>query len=210
MIDPNQKIQMRLVRPEGDVNIVLRFPTDEEWKARQDKRKHVVTDLGRGKTKEEDQGQEADAEMIQLCLEIEGSEPVVVSQAEAARIISELSEVALVSFERVGAGFDVELEDFADRLHSFRLAMPTADRVAAYRRDLVKVKPLGANKRSLSIDMAAVQKLWDELTNGNAPYPLPWKSAVLKRVMESLDDLVVVRENPPQGSGLNTPPSIGS
>jgi hypothetical protein len=194
MIDEKQNIQMRLVRPEGDVTVAFRFPADEEWKARQDKRKHVITDLGRGKTKEEDLGKEADAEMIQLCIQVSGEEPVFVTQAEAAKIIAEISDVAFVSFDRVGSGFDIELEDFADRSHSFRLAMPTSDRVASYRADLVKVKAIGSNKKSLSIDLAAVQKLWGELTD--QPLPLPWKSAVLKRVMESLDDLVVVRENP--------------
>lgn len=196
MFDPKQKIQMRLVRPEGDVVIDFVFPDDEAWKARQDQKKSVVVELGRGKTREEHLGAEADAQLVHLFIQqpVDG-EPVVLSDAEAARVIAAISDVAVLAFERRGDSFEVEIEDFREVSHRLRVKVPTADQMEVYRRDLVSLRTLSANKRAYSINLAAVAELWRQISQ-DAWVPLPWRSVVLRQVMEAINDLAVVRENP--------------
>lgn len=196
MFDPNQKIQMRLVRPEGDVVVELVFPDDEAWKARQDKKKVIVVELGRGKTREEALGAEADAEMVQRFIQQpEDGELVVLSEAEAVRVIAAISEVAVLEFERRGDSFEIEIEDFREISYRLLVKVPTADQLEAYRRDLVRHRTLATNKRSYAINLGAVTDLWLQISQ-DAWVPLPWRSVILRQVMDAINDLAVVRENP--------------
>lgn len=192
MFNENQIIQMRLVRPDADLAIKLRYPADDQWKLRQEKKKLLVTDLGRGKTREEDLGKSADLDLIQGCIE---GDPVELLESEASRIVSTLSDVAVVAMDRTGSSYHFEIEDFGDQAHEFDIKVPTSDQLEVYRRDLVRDRNVGPNKRSITINLAAVEKLWVDL-EGPPWLPLPWRSVVLRRLLEAVQDLAVVRENP--------------
>jgi hypothetical protein len=93
VFDINKPVKEKVVRPEGDVVVTLRFPTDEQWIERSLRRKIRSRNLGNGKTQSIPQlADPHDAELVNRLHVGEGAE---VDLHEAKRILDRLSTAAI-------------------------------------------------------------------------------------------------------------------
>lgn len=110
VFDLNQPIKAKVVRPEGDAIIEIKFPSDEQWIERSRRRKIKSRNLGNGKVQSIPQGPDPhDAELVNS-LRIEGC-AVEVDMYEAKRI---LDKISMATFEeepsREGANLRIPMK----------------------------------------------------------------------------------------------------
>lgn len=188
-------IKTAIPRPDGDVAIEFKFPTDEQWKRRSMARKTRIVNLGRGKTKEEPLGGDIDAEILGECLVLaDGAEKPAITNAEALQVLNQIAEISIVDFDRRSSGYEVRFDDCLENTHETRIKVPTRDQLEAYRKDLVRIRQVDSNTSVMSVNLEAVEEMWNTLAG--EPLPVVWKAAVLGKISEAVSTLAMARSNP--------------
>jgi hypothetical protein len=119
--DVNQPVKAKVVRPEGDLSITLRFPTDDEWIERSRRRKSRSRNLGNGKMQNIPQGPDPkDADLVKNLIV---GEALDFDVHEAKRILDRLSTAAVDGdIVREGANLRIPLKVFsAPTVHVIRI-----------------------------------------------------------------------------------------
>lgn len=188
-------IKTAIPRPDGDLAIEFKFPSDEQWKRRSAARKTRIVDLGRGKTKEEVLGGGIDAEILSECLvTAEGEEKPEVTNAEALLVLNTVAEITITDFDRRSSGYEVRFEDCLENSHGCKVRVPTRDELEAYRKDVVRIRQADGSTRIVSINLEAVEETWAKL--GGEILPIVWKAHVLGKISEAVSTLALARSNP--------------
>jgi hypothetical protein len=107
--DINQPVKLKVIRPDGDVTITLRFPTDEEWIERSRRRKIRSRNLGNGKTQSIQNP--PDSHNAELVNGLRVGECAEVDLHEAKRILDRISTAAIDGdITREGANLRIPLK----------------------------------------------------------------------------------------------------
>jgi hypothetical protein len=107
VFDAKRTIALKLNTPEGVKTVRVRFPSDEEWTARQRRRKVIVKNLGRGMSETSVTGtEEIDAALVAK-IRVEQENPVEVDAFEATRIVEQLSQAEVDDVVQAGGCFRV-------------------------------------------------------------------------------------------------------
>ncbi len=92
VFDASRPIAINLRTPDGAKTVRVRFPSDDEWTARQRRRKVIVKNLGRGMSETTvAAGEDMDAALV-MKIRVEEENPVEIDPFEATRIIEQLSQ----------------------------------------------------------------------------------------------------------------------
>jgi hypothetical protein len=187
MFDTTQEIDIRVTAPEGDKNVTVRFPNDEELAARSAKTKLVVRQLSRGKSMTEPQANEKlDLELFEK-IKVSGAE---LDEYEAAQVIGRLVRCEVTDSAREGNTFRVDLKVHgAETMHILKI--PSARQAQQYGRQAISVIEGRHGLQEMKLNLSAAAKLYDDLVISAEGYagvtPLPHKSAVISEIMTLLN-----------------------
>jgi hypothetical protein len=190
VFDTARPVALNLRTPAGVKTVRVRFPTDEEWIARQRRRKVIVKQLGRGISETTiPNSEDADAALLAKIRVAEPDAPEV-DPFEASRVIEQLGQAEVDDVIQVGDGFEVTLRVLGGTVtHSLR--MPSAKDVFEYRRGFARVLDLPYNRQELIINLAPAGALYKRLVQGAEGYagdvPIIHQAVAVKAAIDALD-----------------------
>ena len=172
----------------GTANIVVRWPTDEEWIAHNKRKRIVQTNIGRGvHTSVQDTG-EADLKLYES-IKLDGAPPL--NTDEATYIIELIARCEVTSLE-VGAeeaAVQLTLVKGAEAKHAMRI--PTIGEMRRLQR-LATVMVLPYSRFQIRPNLEAAAALWDQCggrAEGYAgPVPNIHKDAAIRAVIQALEN----------------------
>lgn len=111
VFDIGQPVKAKIVRPEGDLIVSLRFPIDDEWIERSRRRKIRSRNLGNGKTQNIPQAPDPhDIDLVNSLIIGEGK---VADEHEAKRVLDRISVSAIAAgIVREGSHLRIPLQIF--------------------------------------------------------------------------------------------------
>ena len=176
--------------------VVLRWPTDEEWAARQRGRKIIIRRLGRGisETVPPEPG-EADLKLYSA-IAVNGAP--VMTPAEAAKVIEVMAVADVFDVQVEGGEATVEMEVASGRVkHHMRI--PTADEVLSFRRAAASVLDLPFNQQEIRVTPEAGARLYEKCQGKSEDYvngiPNIHKDAAARAVIEFIDRALGPRQD---------------
>ncbi len=190
VFDAKRTIALRLNTPSGVKTVRVRFPSDEEWTARQRRRKVVVKNLGRGMSETSVAGsEEIDAALVAK-IRVEEDNPTEVDAFEATRIIEQLSQAEVDDVVQAGGAFRVATRVLGG-LTVHVLKMPSAKEVIEYRRGFLRSVDLPYGKQEITVNLGAAASLYDRLCDETEGYagqvPIIHKVVAVKAAIDALD-----------------------
>jgi hypothetical protein len=213
MFDAKQEIDIRLLPlPDGTSRSVrLRFPTDQEWIDRYQKRKPVIRQLGRGQSETTlPSGDIVDAELLaSICLD-----GTVVDDFEANQVIERLAEAEVADAEQEGAHWRITLRvPGGDVQHV--MACPTIKDIVEYRRKFARLIDLPHGKQQLTVNLIPAGELHARLVQSVSGYsdpgaiPIVHRAAAVRAVIDEVE--LYLRGSDPgnsqRGNGRSSHPS---
>lgn len=198
LFDAARPISIKALAGGAVKQIEVRWPSDEEWIARQRSRKIVVKQLGRGSSETSlAGGDEAAAELL-AAIRTDGGEPRL-TPAEASRVIDQLSLAEVTDAEYEGGRFRVELR-IPGGTAGFLLAMPSAEDEQTYRRSFARAidRPYGKSEVTIHLDVAGAlfQKLELESSGYVGAVPVIHQAAVVKAAIDLLAETLSADADP--------------
>ncbi|HWR54468.1 MAG TPA: hypothetical protein VN428_25395 [Bryobacteraceae bacterium] len=190
IFDSKRTIALKLNTPEGAKTVRVRFPSDDEWTARQRRRKVIVKNLGRGMSETSVAGsEEIDAALIAK-IRVEPEAPVEIDPFEATRIIEQLSQAEVDDVVSADAAFRVSTRVLGGTT-THLLKMPSAKDVIEYRRGFLRSVDLPYGKQEITVNLAAAGTLYMRLceaTEGySGPVPIVHQAVAVKAAIDALD-----------------------
>ena len=153
VFDASRPIAINLRTPGGVKAVRVRFPSDDEWIARQRRRKVLVKQLGRGISETTvANGEDVDAALLALIQEKtrEGEAPEI-DPFEAMKVVEQLSLAEVDDVVPNGDSFKVTLRVLgATTVHL--LKMPSAKDVFEYRRGFARLLDMPFGRQEVTID----------------------------------------------------------
>lgn len=188
VFDANRHVEIKLHVAEGTKTVTVRFPTDEEWIARQRRRKIIIKQLGRGVSETVVPGSEdADAELLAKLRIGDGPE---VDAFEATRILEQLSQADVDDVLPEASAFRV-LVRVPGGITAHVLRMPSAKDVIEYRRAFARILDLPFNRQELTVNLAAAGELHKKLCQAMEGYasavPIIHQAVAVKAVIDALE-----------------------
>jgi hypothetical protein len=188
VFDTNRPITLRIQAAGGLKTVRVRFPSDEEWRERQRRRKVIIKQLGRGVSETiVSGGEEADAALLAKIREGEGPE---VDPFEASRVIEQLSYAEVDDVVQEAEGFRVSLRVVGGTV-THMLKMPSAKDVFDYRRGFARVLDLPYNRQELTINLGAAGDLYRKLLVSTEGYageaPVIHQAVAVKAAIDALE-----------------------
>ena len=190
MFNVEDKIKARVVRPEGDVVLSLRFPTDQEWIDRSLRRKYRELNLGRGKTQTVQQSpDQKDAELV---MDLQEENPIDIEAREASRILERLSITSEPEeVQREGVIFVIAFKARGIRL-VHKLRPPTEAERAAFAEMSPPVVTQGAIS-TYGFNIGAAGDLYNKVVKESSGYvgavPIVHKAAAISAMMAKIADI---------------------
>ncbi|HWR50309.1 MAG TPA: hypothetical protein VN428_04335, partial [Bryobacteraceae bacterium] len=183
-------IALKLNTPEGAKTVRVRFPSDDEWTARQRRRKVIVKNLGRGMSETSVAGsEEIDAALVGK-IRLEEENPVEVDPFEATRIIEQLSQAEVDDVVQAGGAFRV-LTRVLGGTTTHVLKMPSAKNVIEYRRGFLRSVDLPYGKQEITVNLGVAGTLYDKLSEEIDGYagqvPIVHKAVAVRAAIDALD-----------------------
>ncbi len=182
------------IRLQGGKEVVVRFPTDDEWVDWRRRRKVVTKQLGRGKTETLPASQEQDAELVAKLVNGDGPE---IDEYEAAIIVEELTRADLDEIEPEGDGYRVTLTVPGGTTTSHAVGMPSAKEIIKFRRAYARSIDQG-NRSEITINLQAAADLYAKLCSSSVGYagkvPIIHQAAALRAAIDSLESGLGVAE----------------
>jgi len=186
MFDTTAEIMITARTGAGKQELLVRWPTDEEWSERARRRKILITRLGRGISETSIDSGDSDLRVFEK-IKQNGAPPL--TPGEATRVFEVLAQCDVTDCRLEGDEALVELQVMGGMV-SHRLRLPSADQVLALRRT-VRVLDLPYNKQELRIPLEPGAKLWDACGGQSADYtgPIPaiHKDTAIRAVIDYLD-----------------------
>jgi hypothetical protein len=182
-------IPARLASTGGaEQEVLLRYPTDEEWSARSRSRKIIIRRLGRGmsETVPPEPG-EADVKLYKT-IALNGAPDM--TPAEASKVLEALSVADVYDVSIDGGEAAVEMSVMTGRaIHHMKI--PTADQVLSFRRSAFRLIDLPFNQQELRTTADAGARLYDQCGGRSEDYangiPALHKDAAIRAVIEHID-----------------------
>jgi hypothetical protein len=168
----------------------VRFPNDEEWIERQQKRKVIVKKLSRGVSETTvPNSEDADAALLAKIRVAEEDAPDV-DAFEASRAIEQLSQAEVDDVAQAGEGFRVTLRVLGGTV-SRLLKMLSAKDVFKYRLGFARVLDLPYNRQELVINPAPAGTLYNRLLLSDEGFagevPLIHAAVAVKAAIDARD-----------------------
>lgn len=187
--DSNRQIDLKLQSANGAKALTIRFPSDAEWIERQQKRKIIVKQLGRG-ISDTITPDSADID-LELLKQIRiGEEELDIDEYEASRIIDQLSQADVDDVLPGAASYTVILK-VPGATVSHSMLMPSAKDIFQYRRSFIRSLNLPYNKQQLTINLEAAASLYEKAGakafGYSAEVPIIHKAAVVQAVVEHIE-----------------------
>jgi hypothetical protein len=190
--DASRPIAINLRAPGGVKTVRVRFPSDEEWIARQRRRKVLVKQLGRGISETTvANGEDVDAALVALIQEKphEGEAPAL-DAFEAMKVVEQLSLAEVDDVIPDGDSFRVTLRVLgATTLHS--LKMPSAKDVFEYRRGFARLLDMPFGRQEVTINIGSAAALYKKLVTATEGYasevPIIHQAVAVKAAIDALD-----------------------
>jgi hypothetical protein len=188
VFDATRPVAVQLRTPAGVKTVRVRFPSDEDWAARQRRRKVIIKNLGRGISETTvPSGEDVDGALLAKIRTEEGPE---VDAFEASRIIEQLSQAEVDDVVQVGDAFRVSLRVLGGTV-THLLKMPSAKDVFDYRRGFARVLDLPYNRQELTINLQAAGALYKKLITATEGYagevPVIHQAVAVKAAIDALD-----------------------
>ena len=169
------------------VEVVMRWPSDEEWSERHRNRKFITRDLGRGVQETDVETEAADLKLYQAA-RLNGSPDL--SKAEAALVVRHLEKAEVTDVTLDGEEATVTMT-VAGGTVKHVVQIPTADQVMRMQRSAARIFQAPHNQRHTRIYLEPTAKLWDECkgTSGDyvGPVPAIHKDAAIRAVVEQIN-----------------------
>jgi len=187
--DSTGPIQIKLQGPEGLKEIVVRFPSDEEWIERQRKRKIIIKRLGRNISETfTPDAEENDLVLLQkIRVDKDGPE---IDAFEAERIIEDISKCEVEDIVQEGTVYKVSIR-VPGAITEHRLRMPSSKELITYRRNFSRALDLPFNRQRLIVNLGAAGELDAKLRQGTegykGPVPIIHQAIAVQAVVGSLD-----------------------
>jgi len=187
MFDVSQPIPLKLITPDGDKEVTVNFPTDDQLADRSAKMKLVVRQLGRGKSvTEPQQDHKLDADLFSK-IKVDGED---IDEFYAAQVIARLTRCEVTDSRREGNRFVVELKvPGAKTVHTMKI--PSAKQVQQYSRASFTVIEGRHGMQEMKLNLRAGEELYDALLDKTEGYagavPIVHKSSVISEVMVLLN-----------------------
>ncbi len=188
VFDAARPVAIQLRGPDGLKSVRVRFPSDDEWDARQKRRKMIVKQLGRGMSETTiPSGEEIDAALL---AKIRTEETPEVDAFEAQKIIEQLATCEVDDVVLEGDSFRVTTRVLGATT-SHLLRMPSAKDVFEYRRGFARIVDLPFNRQQFTLNLQPVGALYKKLVTSTEGYvgdaPLIHQTVVVKAAIDALD-----------------------
>jgi hypothetical protein len=186
MFDSTQEIPLTLQGPDGDKNVVVRYPSDEQFIDRTKKTKLVTRSLGRGKSKTEaEPNYKADLELLNA-IKVSGDE---LDEYEASDVINRLTRCSVEDSRREGNRYIVVMKVPGGTVtHTTKI--PSAKQAHNYGRAVADVLEGRHGLSELRLNPYASRDLYDAIMVSSegyvGPVPQPHKEVVISEVMALL------------------------
>jgi len=169
--------------------LVLRWPTDEEWIARAKARKITIRKLGRGVSETIPPApSEADAALYRA-IAVNGAPEM--TPAEAVKLFEMIGVCDVTDVRLDGTGAFVSMMILTGPVEH-QLKIPSADQVITFRRSAYKLLDLPFNQQQLTLTPEAGARLYDQCSGKSASYangiPATHKDAAVRAVIEYVDN----------------------
>ena len=187
MFDSTSEIAFPFRTAQGKVEIVMRWPSDEEWYEQVRRRKVLVTDLGRGRS---EMRVDFGDGYLWLFEKIKQNGAPVLTQSEAKKVFEIVGkcDVASVAIEGDEAIVDMQVLGGIVR---HRLRLPTVDQVDTLNL-ATRVIDLPYGKKEYRMRLESAARLWDEIggrsTDYVGPVPAPHKDAAVRAVVAHINN----------------------
>lgn len=185
MLKTSEPVTVQLQTPSGEKQATLRWPTDDEWAAREKQSPTVIRPEGLHGTVTEVRNPEAAARRLFDAIRQDG-DGANFDDFEAREIIAGIGLATVQKAERQGADVLVDLEVAGGGARHI-LKLPTARERALYHRSTT-VLDMGRQGQEIRRDVIALANLWSELVVSTDGYdgevPLPHKTAALAEAIE--------------------------
>lgn len=175
----------------GEMDITVRYPTDEEWYVRSRSKKYITHNLGRGR-RETVLPEPGDPD-TRLYEAISQNGTPSITAAEAASILDTLGQALITDVHtEAGVGIVSMLTVTGRTVH--KIQIPTADAILRWRRAAVKVYDLSHGHQELRMNPQAGAELYDsckgESTDYKVAIPGLHKDQAVKALVEYIDQNV--------------------
>ena len=192
VFDAGRPIAINLRAPGGVKTVRVRFPSDDEWTARQRRRKVLVKQLGRGISETTvANGEDVDAALLAAIQEKpkDGDAPEI-DPFEAMKVIEQLSLAEVDDVVPDGDSFKVTLRVLgATTVHL--LKMPSAKDVFEYRRGFARLLDMPFGRQEVTINIASAAALYKKLVTSTEGYvgeaPIIHQAVALKAAIDAMD-----------------------
>ena len=171
-------------------NVVMRWPTDQEWNARSRARKFLTRRMGRGKSEMvTPKPGEADRKLYEA-ITLNGSPPL--TPAEASMVLESLGMCLVTDVEVEGNEATVTMNVFTGEV-KHRLRVPTADEIIDYKQAAFKQLDLSYGQVQTTFNPEPGARLWDACNGkSEAEYykgavPGPHKAEAVRVVIEYIE-----------------------
>lgn len=190
MFDINQEISLKVASPEcegGYKTATVRFPTDQEWIARQRQLRVQIRQLGRGNSKTTVlNAEEVDGELLSKIRLGDGPD---FDGAEAAAIIRRLAKAEAGEAEKTGVVYSIPVTvPGEETVH--RLRMATEKQRFNYRRAAFDPTDGPHGRQEIRMNLQAAGDLYDALTSGaegySGPVPIIHKQAAIAELLQEM------------------------
>lgn len=180
-------ITIRLETENGPKSASVRFPSDEEWIKRQNKRPIIVRDLGRGRTQNTPPDSSHLDEKLFGAIRADGD---ALDQYEAAAVIEQLARCSVTSVERGAEGFAIAI-DTACGEQSCLARIPTQRAVFEFKRSRARAVSLPFNGTEITVNLKAGAALFDQCVsaNGSGPWPIIWKNVIADALVTAVESI---------------------
>jgi hypothetical protein len=209
VFDSSRNFEVTLSAEDGQRPVVVRFPSDQEWKDYQREIRVITRSLGGGRSQTDVPDSEEAALALFTKIEIGG--PVVIEPYEAEQVIDIIGRARVDSVERIPGGFRVGLE-VPGGLVIHESVHPTAKQLQRFDRHYAQQTQLPHNRTETIVNLAIAEELYDKIQTSATGYagavPVNHKSAVVDAVVKAIRLAVSVKavaDPLPVSSGPPTP-----
>ncbi len=186
IFDAARPIKMRIHTPTGLRILSLRWPTDDEWLARENAKRIIFRALPDGSEEMDFDSEEADADLVAKIL----TEPAEIDSAEAVIVVERLIHVQVGEPTLEGSLFTVSLS-VPGGLTNHVLRMPTAKERLKYRKSAFHVYHMPHKRRRQMMDLPFVSGLYKAMATKATGYangvPVIHQSWVLGAVFDRIE-----------------------
>ena len=166
----------------------VKYPTDEQWKARASRQRLIKRSLGRGRTEYEPLNPgEVDAELF-LAIRLDSAPPEF-DAAEASKVIEKLERVEVIDTGRIGDEYKIEVLALGCTMQHY-LKIPTQQQVIDYGRAAVKSHDERRYK-VIRVSLEPAEGLYKDLLSKNEGYvgavPVTHKSTVISELLGEIE-----------------------